>query len=80
MLKKIKLPDWLTPGSATPFEGGIAGILKAIKALVAVASPIIKQLAEGPFQALTMAGQLLSQMFTDTLKVAIKGTTDWQVA
>jgi hypothetical protein len=26
VLKKVKLPDWLTPGSPTPFEMGLRGI------------------------------------------------------
>lgn len=30
-LKKIKLPDWLTPGSPTPFEVGLRGIADALR-------------------------------------------------
>ena len=30
-LKNIKLPDWLTPGSPTPFEKGLRGISKAFE-------------------------------------------------
>jgi hypothetical protein len=30
-LRNIKLPDWLTPGSPTPFEMGLRGISKALK-------------------------------------------------
>jgi hypothetical protein len=33
MLKNIKLPDWLTPGSPTPFEMGLWGIVDALKAV-----------------------------------------------
>jgi hypothetical protein len=29
--KSIKLPDWLTPGSPTPFELGLRGIASALK-------------------------------------------------
>ncbi len=32
-LKKITLPDWLTPGSPTPFENGLVGISKAMNDL-----------------------------------------------
>lgn len=32
-LKNIKLPDWLTPGSPTPFEMGLWGIRDALKAV-----------------------------------------------
>ena len=32
-LKNIKLPDWLTPGSPTPFEIGLWGVLDALKAV-----------------------------------------------
>jgi hypothetical protein len=32
-LKNFKLPDWLTPGSPTPFEMGIRGITDALSAL-----------------------------------------------
>ena len=30
-LGKIKLPDWLTPGSPTPFEMGLRGIADAMQ-------------------------------------------------
>ena len=30
-LKNIKLPDWLTPGSPTPFEKGLRGMAKALE-------------------------------------------------
>jgi hypothetical protein len=32
-IANLKLPDWLTPGSPTPFEMGLRGIGKAIKDL-----------------------------------------------
>jgi len=32
-IKNIKLPDWLTPGSPTPFEMGLRGISDAMKRL-----------------------------------------------
>ena len=32
-LKNIKLPDWLTPGSPTPFQIGLEGIARAMKDL-----------------------------------------------
>lgn len=32
-LNNIELPDWLQPGSPTPFETGLWGILKALKAI-----------------------------------------------
>lgn len=32
-LKILKLPDWLTPGSPTPFETALRGILDALKAV-----------------------------------------------
>jgi phage-related protein len=39
MLAGIHLPDWLTPGSATPFELGIRGIGEAIAELNRVSMP-----------------------------------------
>lgn len=38
-LKKIKLPDWLTPGSPTPFEWGLRGISDAMSELNRVQLP-----------------------------------------
>lgn len=38
-LKNIKLPDWLTPGSPTPFEIGLWGIQDALKAVASTALP-----------------------------------------
>ena len=38
-LKNIKLPDWLTPGSPTPFETGLWGIQDALKAVANTALP-----------------------------------------
>ena len=38
-LKNIKLPDWLTPGSPTPFETGLWGIQDALKAVSSTALP-----------------------------------------
>lgn len=32
-LKNIKLPDWMTPGSPTPWETGLWGVLDAMKAV-----------------------------------------------
>ena len=38
-LKNIKLPDWLTPGSPTPFETGLWGIQDALKAISRTSLP-----------------------------------------
>lgn len=38
-LKDIKLPDWLTPGSPTPFELGLVGIARAMDDLNRVRIP-----------------------------------------
>jgi hypothetical protein len=38
-LDKFKLPDWLTPGSPTPFELGIRGISDALSELNRIALP-----------------------------------------
>lgn len=38
-LKAIKLPDWLTPGSPTPFELGLRGISDALKSVSDVELP-----------------------------------------
>ena len=38
-LGKIKLPDWLTSGSATPFEEGLRGISAAMRELSRQAMP-----------------------------------------
>ena len=36
---RIRLPDWLTPGSPTPFEMGIRGISDAVRGLATVRLP-----------------------------------------
>ena len=38
-LKNIKLPDWLTPGSPTPFEIGLWGIQDALRAVANTSLP-----------------------------------------
>ena len=38
-LRSISLPDWLTPGSPTPFEMGLRGISKALKDISAAQLP-----------------------------------------
>jgi hypothetical protein len=38
-LKNIKLPDWLTPGSPTPFETGLWGIQDALKSISRTSLP-----------------------------------------
>ena len=38
-LKEIKLPDWLTPGSPTPFEIGLVGISRALSQISTTALP-----------------------------------------
>ena len=38
-IKNIKLPDWLTPGSPTPFETGLWGIQDALKAISRTSLP-----------------------------------------
>lgn len=45
-IQNIQLPDWLTPGSATPFELGLRGIAEAIQGL-----PAMPQLAFAPAMA-----------------------------
>jgi hypothetical protein len=42
MLASIKLPDWLTPGSPTPFELGLVGIGNALAALNNTSLPQFK--------------------------------------
>jgi len=39
LLEKIKLPAWLTPGSPTPLEMGIRGIIDAMSGLNRMALP-----------------------------------------
>ena len=41
-IKNIKLPDWLTPGSPTPFEIGLRGIASAMKSLTMTDLPKFK--------------------------------------
>lgn len=41
-LKDIKLPDWLTPGSPTPFEIGLLGIGEALQKLSSTRLPAFK--------------------------------------
>jgi len=53
-IEKVKLPDWLTPGSPTPFELGLKGISGAMKELTATELP--KFATE-----LSMVGQVQSQ-------------------
>ena len=38
-IKNIKLPDWLTPGSPTPFEIGLLGIHEALKKVASEGLP-----------------------------------------
>jgi len=40
-LSRIQLPDWLTPGSPTPFELGIRGIANAVQELGSIALPTL---------------------------------------
>lgn len=41
-LSNIDLPDWLTPGSPTPFEMGLRGITTAMKDMVRVGMPTLQ--------------------------------------
>lgn len=41
-IRNIKLPDWLTPGSPTPFELGLRGIADAVAMLARVELPVLQ--------------------------------------
>lgn len=45
-LKNVKLPDWLTPGSPTPFETGLWGINSALKAVSRTSLPTLRSQLE----------------------------------
>lgn len=45
-IRNLKLPDWLTPGSPTPFEMGLRGINEQLSKLASAALPAIKQQME----------------------------------
>jgi hypothetical protein len=51
-INNLTLPDWLTPGSPTPFEMGLRGISDAMKGLSGVALPELG----GGLGGLQMAG------------------------
>jgi phage-related protein len=54
-LGNIQLPDWLTPGSPTPFENGLRGIADALNEVSGMTGPAFGGLpAGGP--AMAMAG------------------------
>ncbi len=38
-IRSLKLPDWLTPGSPTPFELGLRGIAKSLKQIDQIGMP-----------------------------------------
>ena len=57
-LKNIKLPDWLTPGSPTPFEMGLWGIQDALKAVASTALPDFH--AQLDFTDITMPNAVVS--------------------
>jgi len=38
-LRNVSLPDWLTPGSPTPFEAGLRGIASALNDVAALTAP-----------------------------------------
>lgn len=61
-LKNLKnsLPDWLTPGSASPFEMVLLGINDAIKHLVTVGIP---RLIDAMHEAGGSVGDTISRMF-----------------
>lgn len=42
-INNLELPDWLTPGSPTPFEIGLKGINEQLKKLASASLPAIRQ-------------------------------------
>lgn len=59
-IRGIKLPDWLTPGSPTPFEIGLRGIADALSVITRAQLPRLESrlgdLALAPIQA-SVAGR-----------------------
>lgn len=53
MLKNIKLPSWMTPGSPTPWEIGLIGVTDAMKALSGVGLPQLQAAMVMPAPAFT---------------------------
>lgn len=45
-INNLALPDWLTPGSPTPFEKGLVGINDQLKKLASASLPAIRQQME----------------------------------
>ena len=57
----IRLPDWLTPGSPTPFEMGIRGISDAVRGLAEVRLPKLQEEFD-----LQIAGAATNQTYGNT--------------
>ena len=88
-IKNLELPDWLTPGSPTPFELGLRGIAKAAKEVARVALPdmtVALQVKSPPgmFQDMAMRPMAAMQQGVDrsqnvtnynTLNVNTRATT-----
>jgi len=55
-LHSVTLPDWLTPGSPTPFEEGLRGIAAAMSDVAAISGPTFGGIAGGGAPALAGAG------------------------
>jgi TP901 family phage tail tape measure protein len=70
-LRNIKLPDWMTPGSPTPWENGLRGVNEAMKQLASEGMPqfesrlamlVEPQLVQGYTPANMLAGQMASNV------------------
>jgi len=59
MLNNLTLPDWLTPGSPTPFETGLWGINKALGSVGKISLPTLtSSLGDMPMPGLAGGGAL----------------------
>ncbi len=47
-LRDLSIPDWLTPGSPTPFELGLKGISKAMRELATMRLPALQVALQAP--------------------------------
>jgi len=55
-LRNVSLPDWLTPGSPTPFETGLRGIASAMSDVAAITGPTFGGMGGGGAPPLAGAG------------------------
>lgn len=66
-ISQVQLPDWLTPGSPTPFETGLKGIADAVRREV---NPSIRELAFNLGMAGVTPAETIGQQYNVEMNVA----------